>query len=108
MQFDLDSMAAIDRYELLLRTVVPRPIALVTTMSNDGMVNATPYSLFNVVGHDPAVAIRCTSSSDADLSRYCQRIVDLESPTLPRIRLPRLARPPDSTLGAWLLLQSTG
>jgi flavin reductase (DIM6/NTAB) family NADH-FMN oxidoreductase RutF len=60
MQFDLDSMAAIDRYELLLRTVVPRPIALVTTMSNDGMVNATPYSLFNVVGHDPAVAIRCT------------------------------------------------
>jgi flavin reductase (DIM6/NTAB) family NADH-FMN oxidoreductase RutF len=56
MQFDIDKMAAMDRYELLLGTVVPRPIALVTTISGDGTINAAPYSLFNV-GHDPAVAI---------------------------------------------------
>jgi flavin reductase (DIM6/NTAB) family NADH-FMN oxidoreductase RutF len=57
MQFDIDKMAAADRYELLLGTLVPRPIALVTTISNDGAINAAPYSLFNVMGHDPAVAI---------------------------------------------------
>src|ERR1019366_10270387 len=57
MQFDIDKMAAADRYELLLGTVVPRPIALVTTISNDGAINAAPYSLFNVMGHDPAVAM---------------------------------------------------
>src|ERR1700688_1752764 len=56
MQFDIDKMAAADRYELLLGTVVPRPIALVTTISSDGAINAAPYSLFNVMGHDPAVA----------------------------------------------------
>jgi flavin reductase (DIM6/NTAB) family NADH-FMN oxidoreductase RutF len=57
MQFDIDKMAAMDRHELLLGTVVPRPIALVTTISADGRVNAAPYSLFNVMGHDPAAAI---------------------------------------------------
>jgi flavin reductase (DIM6/NTAB) family NADH-FMN oxidoreductase RutF len=57
MQFDIDKMTAADRYELLLGTVVPRPIALVTTISKDGAINAAPYSLFNVMGHDPAVAM---------------------------------------------------
>ena len=58
MQFDVDTMAATDRYELLLGTVVPRlPIALVTTISGGGTINAAPYSLFNVMGHDPAVAM---------------------------------------------------
>jgi|SRR5215831_15783863 len=57
MQFDIEKMAAMDRYELLLGTVVPRPIALVTTVSSEGAINAAPYSLFNVMGHDPAVAM---------------------------------------------------
>ncbi|HEY2528962.1 MAG TPA: flavin reductase family protein [Xanthobacteraceae bacterium] len=57
MQFDIEKMAAMDRYELLLGTVVPRPVALVTTISATGAINAAPYSLFNVMGHDPAVAV---------------------------------------------------
>jgi flavin reductase (DIM6/NTAB) family NADH-FMN oxidoreductase RutF len=57
MHFDIDEMAPADRYELLLGTVVPRPIALVTTISSAGAINAAPYSLFNVMGHDPAVAM---------------------------------------------------
>src|ERR1700683_75819 len=57
MQFDIEKMAAMDRYELLLGTVVPRPIALVTTIAPNGGVNAAPYNLFNVMGHDPAAAV---------------------------------------------------
>ncbi|MGA8693036.1 MAG: flavin reductase family protein [Xanthobacteraceae bacterium] len=30
---------------------------MVTTISGDGTINAAPYSLFNVMGHDPAVAM---------------------------------------------------
>ena len=33
MQFDIDGMGPIDRYELLLGTIVPRPIALVLLSS---------------------------------------------------------------------------
>jgi flavin reductase (DIM6/NTAB) family NADH-FMN oxidoreductase RutF len=57
MQFDIDGMAPADRYELLLGTVVPRPIALITSLGPDGSINAAPYSLFNVMGHDPAVVM---------------------------------------------------
>lgn len=55
MQFDFKTMKPMDRYELLLGTVVPRPITIVTTLSAGGALNAAPYSLFNVVGHDPPV-----------------------------------------------------
>jgi flavin reductase (DIM6/NTAB) family NADH-FMN oxidoreductase RutF len=55
MEFDLDKVAATERYELLLSTVVPRPIALITTLSSNGTINAAPYSLFNVLGHDPPI-----------------------------------------------------
>src|SRR5262245_57248441 len=57
MQFDIDGMAPADRYELLLGTIVPRPIARITTLGRDGRINAAPYSLFNVMGHDPAIAM---------------------------------------------------
>ena len=40
-------------YKLLAGSVVPRPIALVTTVSRDGVVNAAPFSFFNVLGADP-------------------------------------------------------
>ncbi|HKT79739.1 MAG TPA: flavin reductase family protein [Vicinamibacterales bacterium] len=40
------------RYKLLTGCVVPRPIALVTTLSDHG-VNAAPFSLFNMVATDP-------------------------------------------------------
>jgi flavin reductase (DIM6/NTAB) family NADH-FMN oxidoreductase RutF len=65
MQFDIDGMAPIDRYELLLGTIVPRPIALITSLGPNGAVNAAPYSLFNVMGHDPA--------ADAPVCR-CKRL----------------------------------
>jgi flavin reductase (DIM6/NTAB) family NADH-FMN oxidoreductase RutF len=55
VKFDLDNLAAADRYELLLGTVVPRPIALVTTLAHNGAVNAAPYSLFNVASYDPPI-----------------------------------------------------
>ena len=55
MQFDLAQLAPMKRYELLLGTVLPRPIALITTISADGLVNAAPYSLFSVFSHDPPI-----------------------------------------------------
>lgn len=43
-----------DNYKLMSGSVVPRPIAFVTTLSEDGsVVNAAPFSFFNVVSSDP-------------------------------------------------------
>ncbi|MCK1711039.1 MULTISPECIES: flavin reductase family protein [unclassified Bradyrhizobium] len=57
MQFNFQDLRPMDRYELLLGTVLPRPITIVTTLSGNGTLNAAPYSLFNVVSHDPPVVM---------------------------------------------------
>jgi flavin reductase (DIM6/NTAB) family NADH-FMN oxidoreductase RutF len=45
------------RYKLLCGLVVPRPIAWVTTLSPAGIVNAAPFSFFNVFSEDPALVV---------------------------------------------------
>jgi flavin reductase (DIM6/NTAB) family NADH-FMN oxidoreductase RutF len=45
------------RYKLLAALVVPRPIALVTTVGLGGVVNAAPFSFFNVFSEEPALVI---------------------------------------------------
>src|SRR3981081_4451282 len=46
-----------DRYKLLCGVVVPRPIALVTTLDENGAVNAAPFSFFNVFSEDPPLVV---------------------------------------------------
>jgi flavin reductase (DIM6/NTAB) family NADH-FMN oxidoreductase RutF len=57
MHFDLTKIAATDAYKLLVSTVVPRPIALATTVDRDGRVNAAPFSFFNAVSSVPPVVV---------------------------------------------------
>jgi flavin reductase (DIM6/NTAB) family NADH-FMN oxidoreductase RutF len=45
------------RYKLLCGLVVPRPIALVSTLSPSGVVNAAPFSFFNVFSENPALIV---------------------------------------------------
>mmetsp|Transcript_34059 Transcript_34059/g.87319 ORF Transcript_34059/g.87319 Transcript_34059/m.87319 type:complete len:275 (-) Transcript_34059:102-926(-) len=45
-------------YPLMISAYVPRPIALISSMSADGVGNVAPYSYSGCVGHDPpAIAI---------------------------------------------------
>ncbi|EQC54644.1 hypothetical protein LLT6_02030 [Lactococcus cremoris subsp. cremoris TIFN6] len=38
-------------YKLLSGSIVPRPIAWVTSQNSDGLVNVAPFSFFNPVTH---------------------------------------------------------
>jgi flavin reductase (DIM6/NTAB) family NADH-FMN oxidoreductase RutF len=55
MQIDFSSITAYQRYKLMASLIVPRPIALVTTQNADGVVNAAPFSMFNMMGEDPPI-----------------------------------------------------
>jgi len=55
MELDLEKEFAHRAYQLLVSLVTPRPIALVTTISADGKVNAAPFSFFNVMGANPPI-----------------------------------------------------
>ena len=56
-RIDLDALDPRTRYKLLCATVVPRPVAWVTTVDVAGIVNAAPFSFFNVFGQDPALIV---------------------------------------------------
>lgn len=42
-----------DNYKLLIGSVVPRPIAFITSQSEQGIVNGAPFSYFNIVSSKP-------------------------------------------------------
>jgi flavin reductase (DIM6/NTAB) family NADH-FMN oxidoreductase RutF len=55
MEIDLEKESTSKAYILLASLVTPRPIALVTTLSADGRVNAAPFSFFNLMGANPPI-----------------------------------------------------
>jgi flavin reductase (DIM6/NTAB) family NADH-FMN oxidoreductase RutF len=55
MELDLENQFADRAYPILASLVTPRPIALVTTISPEGKVNAAPFSFFNLLGANPPI-----------------------------------------------------
>src|ERR1700750_2257342 len=50
-------LAPRERYKMLAGFVLPRPIAWVTTLGPTGVVNAAPFSFFNVFSEDPPLIL---------------------------------------------------
>lgn len=68
MKFDFDKISKEVRYKLLGSTIVPRPIAWVSTLNTQGVENAAPFSFFNVFGEDPAtVGFSILHRSESDI-----------------------------------------
>lgn len=55
--FTLADYSPADAYKLLRNVVTPRPIALVTTVDKEGLVNAAPFSFFNAIAFDPCMVV---------------------------------------------------
>jgi flavin reductase (DIM6/NTAB) family NADH-FMN oxidoreductase RutF len=53
-------------YKLMTGMIVPRPIALVSTVNRDGVANLAPFSFFCGVGSNPPTVLFCPSLRPAD------------------------------------------
>ena len=42
-----------ENYKLLTGSIIPRPIAFVTSVADDGTINGAPFSYFNIVSSNP-------------------------------------------------------
>lgn len=42
-----------ENYKFLIGSIIPRPIAFITTKSAEGVVNGAPFSFFNIVSSNP-------------------------------------------------------
>jgi flavin reductase (DIM6/NTAB) family NADH-FMN oxidoreductase RutF len=57
MQYGVNDVNHRDRYKILTAFVLPRPIAWVTSLGKGGVVNAAPFSFFNVFAEDPPLVM---------------------------------------------------
>ncbi|VVD92587.1 flavin reductase domain-containing protein [Pandoraea iniqua] len=66
MEIDFREITAYQRYKLMASLIVPRPIALVTTINEGGTVNAAPFSMFNMLGEEPPILMLSINRLDDD------------------------------------------
>ncbi|GAB5377721.1 MAG: flavin reductase family protein [Acuticoccus sp.] len=55
--FDFAELTPQERYKMLCAAVIPRPVAWITSCDKAGVVNAAPYSFFNVFAEEPPLVI---------------------------------------------------
>ena len=68
--FDASKLTQLEQYKLLVGTVTPRPIALVTTVDPQGRINAAPFSFFNAISSVPPVVVLGISPGAASEDGY--------------------------------------
>ncbi|NYJ15448.1 flavin reductase (DIM6/NTAB) family NADH-FMN oxidoreductase RutF [Rhizobium leguminosarum] len=67
ISFDFTELSERERYKLMIGTIIPRPIALVTTVDEHGRINAAPFSFFNCLSADPPI-LAIGVENNADMS----------------------------------------
>ncbi|MFX3616722.1 MAG: flavin reductase family protein [Sporolactobacillus sp.] len=61
-----------ENYKFLTGSIIPRPIAFITTQSLEGVLNAAPFSYFNIVTNEPpmiSVSVQRANGLMKDTSR---------------------------------------
>ena len=64
-------------YNLITSTVVPRPIAWISTLSKDGFVNLAPFSYFNAISEEPPTIMFSAGLRDGCNKDTVQNILDM-------------------------------
>src|SRR5690625_7834636 len=55
LKFSPEELIDQEKKKFLIGSVIPRPIALVSTISKMGIVNIAPFSYFNIASYDPPI-----------------------------------------------------
>ncbi|MBT2735687.1 flavin reductase family protein [Bacillus sp. ISL-7] len=72
LSIDPALMTERENYKFLIGSIIPRPIAFVTTISKDGVLNGAPFSYFNIVSSNPpmiSLSIQRSAGSQKDTAR---------------------------------------
>lgn len=76
MIFDPGTLAPRDMYRFMIDSIVPRPIAFVSTVDTEGGFNVAPFSFFNAItGRPPLVSI-CVSERRTGIKDTLRNVQD--------------------------------
>ncbi|AZK48053.1 flavin reductase family protein [Paenibacillus lentus] len=80
ISIDPSAQSERDNYKLLIGSVIPRPIAFVTTLSENGVLNAAPFSYFSIVSSSPpllSIAVQRKNGAAKDTARNAMECGEL-------------------------------
>ena len=66
MEIDAATLDRAAAYKLMTGAIVPRPVAWITTKSEQGIVNAAPYSAYTLISPDPPLIVFHSSRRNGD------------------------------------------
>ncbi|WML26167.1 flavin reductase family protein [Neobacillus sp. OS1-33] len=72
LSIDPALMSERENYKFLIGSIIPRPIAFVTTISKQGVLNGAPFSYFNIVSSNPpmiSLSIQRSGGRQKDTAR---------------------------------------
>ena len=72
LSIDPAVMSERENYKFLIGSIIPRPIAFVTSISKDGVLNGAPFSYFNIVSSNPpmiSLSIQRSAGGQKDTAR---------------------------------------
>lgn len=55
VHFSPEEISERENYKFLIGSIIPRPIALITSVSGDEVLNIAPFSYFNIVTSNPPI-----------------------------------------------------
>ncbi len=105
LSIDPSLMSERENYKFLIGSIIPRPIAFVTTISKDGVLNGAPFSYFNIVSSNPpmiSLSIQRSGGRQKDTTRniieskqFVVHIVDEQN--VEKINTTAASLPPDQS-----------
>jgi len=100
MIVDPSALSHRDRYQWMIASIVPRPIALVSTISPEGIVNLAPFSYFTGISSTPpivAIAVGAGRNGRKDTARN----LELTKEMVVNVVTEELSKPMVLTSGDW-------
>jgi len=64
IELEVSGLSSKELYRVLIHWIAPRPIAWVSTVNKDGVVNLAPFSFFNLVCDQPPILMLSISKKE--------------------------------------------
>lgn len=80
--FRPEKMSERDNYKFLIGSIIPRPIAVIATLSKKNIVNVAPFSYFNIVTSNPAIVSAAIQRKQGEMKDTARNILSQQKAVL--------------------------
>lgn len=77
MEASVNEIPVKDLYKMMIGSIIPRPIAWITTSYADGIVNIAPFSFFNMVSGQPPIVSVSILRNNGQLKDTARNLISM-------------------------------